>query len=39
MVRLVRLGAPTVIFIQTRTASLEQAQQDARRLMDSWDVE
>jgi uncharacterized membrane protein YgcG len=33
------LGAPTVIFIQTKSASLEQAQQDARSLMDSWDVE
>jgi uncharacterized membrane protein YgcG len=33
------LGAPTVIFIQTKTASLEQAQQDARNLMDSWDVQ
>jgi uncharacterized membrane protein YgcG len=33
------LGAPTVVFVQTKSASLEQAQQDARNLMDSWDVQ
>jgi uncharacterized membrane protein YgcG len=33
------LGAPTVIFVQTKTASLDQAEQDARNLMDSWDVQ
>jgi uncharacterized membrane protein YgcG len=33
------LGAPTVVFVQTKSASLEQAKQDARTLMDTWDVQ
>lgn len=34
-----RMGAPTVVFIQVKSATQEQAQQDARDLMDTWNVQ
>jgi uncharacterized membrane protein YgcG len=33
------LGAPTVIYLRVESASQAQAQQEARELMDAWDVE
>src|SRR5579872_6961494 len=37
--RLDALGAPTVIYLRLESASQAQAQQEARELMDAWDVE